>query len=516
MSFKNSLMIGGSDMWLYTFIPKLLNMTLTASIVIFCVLAARLLLKRAPKIFSYVLWVVVLFRLLCPVSITSNFSLLNNIDIPVSEKGSIDYIPSNIVHTENPSVQIPLPGISEAINAALSQGKEQLASDSLEAPILILALMWMAGIIGMVSYSIVSFIRLGQKLIGAVRLRGNIYLADYISSPFVLGIIRPKVYLPSTLAEKEQSYIIQHEQCHIRRCDHITKILAFIALCIHWFNPLVWVAFVLSSKDMEMSCDEATIKKMGTDIRADYSGSLLRLSSGKRIIAGSPLAFGEGDTRSRIKNIMNYKKPAFWVTVFAIIVILVLTIGLVSNPQNSNETTNFFSAFFANGYETSEVTDYEASAQEYKAHTSYQIFPDKIDSSMQSLNYFYQYKDFMFDPSIQRYFECSYDEENYKKEIKRLSQIQTEYEGERKMVRYDEKKFSYPAYITIDEYDHCYEFALLLGDNRIAYVFLQFINEENIGFDKEYLPLEYEQHKTENGYSIYLFEQTGGYSVGIY
>lgn len=308
-------------MWMYTLFPQILNMSLTASIVIVFVLLARLLLQKTPKIFSYALWAVVLFRLLCPVSMSSEWSLLKVFDVPLSEAGSMEYIPTDIVHTENLQVNIPAPGISEAI----------------ETPMAVAIFVWLIGMFALLLHSAISLIKLRRKLIGAVHLRDNVYLADYISSPFVLGLLRPKIYLPSKLTEQEQTYIIQHEQHHIRRFDPIVKILAFAALCVHWFNPLVWLAFMLSGKDMEMSCDEAVMKSMDSDIRAEYSTSLLSLATGRKIIAGTPLAFGEGDTKSRIQNVLNYKKPALWVITVSVITVVALGVGLMANPNNKKD-----------------------------------------------------------------------------------------------------------------------------------------------------------------------------------
>lgn len=320
----------------YTFMPTLLNMSLTASVAIVLVILLRLLLKKAPKVISYALWGVVLFRLLCPVSIGSDFSVYNLFDAPTEESGTvtsvIEYVPSNIVHTEYPSVVLPVPGISDAINETLSQGEEQLRADPLEGPIFIATCVWMAGVLAMVIYSIVSYIRLRGKLSVVVPLRDNIFIADDMKSPFVVGLFRPKIYLPCNLGNKEQEYIILHEQHHIKRLDHVMKALAFLALAIHWFNPLVWVAFVLASKDMEMSCDEAVIRKIGGDVRADYSASLLTLATGRRIIAGTPLAFGEGDTKGRINNLSKWKKPAVWVVLLAVVACVVLAVCLLTNP----------------------------------------------------------------------------------------------------------------------------------------------------------------------------------------
>lgn len=318
----------------YAFLPQLFNMSVTASVMIFAVLAVRLLLKKSPKVFSYGLWAVVLFRLLCPVSVTSDFSLLNIIDAPVTETGMVAYVPSDIVHMENPSVELPVPVVSEAVNSHLSQGQEQLAGDSLEFSISVAACIWGIGAAALVVYSVVQLVSLRRRLVGAVPLRDNIYLADHIDTPFAFGLFGPKIYLPSALSEKERDYIILHEQHHIRRGDHVVKILAFAALCLHWFNPLVWVAFVLSGRDMEMSCDEAVMKKIGSDIRAEYSESLLRFATEKKIMVGTPLAFGEGDTRGRIKNIMKYKKPVFWRIVIAVIICAAAAVCLLTNPSD--------------------------------------------------------------------------------------------------------------------------------------------------------------------------------------
>ena len=322
----------------YSFMPRLLNMSLTASVAIVLVILLRFALKKAPKVFSYALWGVVLFRLLCPISIGSSFSLFNLVDTPAEDYGYIssviEYVPADIVHTENPSVVLPVPGVSEVINEALPQGEEQLRADPLEGRTFVATVIWMMGVLAMGIYSIVSYLKLRFKLRVAIPLRENIFIADDIKSPFVVGLIRPRIYLPCNLSEKEQEYIILHEKHHIKRLDHVMKALAFIALAIHWFNPLVWVAFILAGKDMEMSCDEAVIRKVGSDVRADYSASLLTLATGRRIIAGTPLAFGEGDTKGRIHNLSKWKKPAVWIVILSVILCVILAVCLMTNPAN--------------------------------------------------------------------------------------------------------------------------------------------------------------------------------------
>lgn len=328
----------------YEIFPKILNMSVTASIIILFVLLARLCLRKAPKIYSYMLWAAVLFRLLCPVSISAPVSLLGALDAPVLENttstSTVEYVPSDIVHTEYPEVKLPISGINDVINDTLPQGEEQLVADPLEAPVSIVTYIWILGIAGMAGYASVSYLKLKKKLAPALHLRENIYVADHIPSSFVIGIVRPRIYLSSGLTEKEQKYVILHEQHHIRRCDHIFKALAFVALSIHWFNPLVWAAFIQSSKDMEMSCDEAVIKKMGEEIRADYSASLLNMATARKLSLGTPLAFGEGDTKGRIKNLARWKKPTLMITLTAALVCIVVILVCVFNPKEKETDFN--------------------------------------------------------------------------------------------------------------------------------------------------------------------------------
>ncbi|MGF7144890.1 beta-lactamase regulating signal transducer with metallopeptidase domain [Anaerotaenia torta] len=328
-------------MWLYTLLPKILNMSLTAGIVILSVLIARIPLRKAPRSFSYALWAVVLFRLVCPVSFSSELSLLGIFHTPAPTNNSITYIPSDIVHSSSPQVELPLPGISEAINRRLPRGQEQTVADPLEWRMAAATIVWLSGMAAMLLYSGISLLLLRRKLIGAVHLRDNIYLADHIPTPFVLGVLRPKIFLPSTLEEREQSYILLHEQTHIRRLDHIFKVAAFLALTVHWFNPLVWVAFTAFAKDMEVSCDEYVLRKMGEEIRQAYSASLLSLATGRHWINGSPLAFGEGNIKERIRNAMRFKKPAVWISIASILLVAALSIGLAANQVKSDPSSGW-------------------------------------------------------------------------------------------------------------------------------------------------------------------------------
>ncbi len=302
---------------------EICNMSVTASYIIIAVLFVRVLLIKAPKIFSYSIWSVVLFRLLTNFSFESFFSIFT---ITGQTEDTIRPFP------------IEFAKLPETTNV-IQEANSTVVVTALERPPfeIIYPTIWLIGIAVMVVYSVISLIKLRRKLIGATPLEKNIYIADHIDSPFVMGLIRPKIYLPSNLTDTERAFIINHEQTHIKRLDHITRILSFIALAVHWFNPLVWTSFVLSGKDMETSCDESVMKKMNTDIRADYSEALLKFATGKKLIAATPLAFGEGDTKSRVKNVMKYKKPVVWVSAICLILVSVIAVSLMSNSKDNEQ-----------------------------------------------------------------------------------------------------------------------------------------------------------------------------------
>jgi beta-lactamase regulating signal transducer with metallopeptidase domain len=324
-----------------------LNMSLTASFVIAAIMLARILLKRAPKAISYVLWVVAGFRLVFPFSFESVFSL-----IPFKTQ----LIPQTAALSENVSFSsaagAAYHAIGDAANGGLGTVTVYLGKSSDGYPIVTEAYhsqvwltfgsyLWIIGIAILLIYSFVSIILLKHRLSGAVILQDNIYRAENLKTPFVLGYIRPKIYIPSDLSEEEKSYIILHEQVHIKRLDHIAKLIAFLILCVHWFNPLVWVAFILMSTDMEMSCDEKVLKAMNEDVKKPYANTLLSLAAGRHILNGSPLAFGEGNVKGRIKNVLNYKRPRFWIVLCSIIIVAAIGIGLAANPKSASAFNGF-------------------------------------------------------------------------------------------------------------------------------------------------------------------------------
>lgn len=321
-----------------------LGMSATGSLVILAVLLARLALRKAPKAFSYALWAVALFRLLCPFTLDSAFSLLPSVRMvdAAGRGGGTDQVIQ---------IQTGIPALNSQVNGFLADhpyqegqptetggepGEELAPVINQSGPVpdwrTVPAAIWLAGTAALLGYGALSLLGLRRRLAGSVPLEGekNVRLAGHIPSPFVLGLVRPVIYLPSDLNEGERDYILLHERTHIRRFDHVTRGLAWLAAAVHWFNPLVWLAFYLAGRDMEMSCDEAVLRKMGREIRADYSASLLRLSQGGKLPAG-PLAFGGSGFQSRIKNILNYKKPAFWVAALALAGVCVIGAALATN-----------------------------------------------------------------------------------------------------------------------------------------------------------------------------------------
>ncbi|QHQ61416.1 hypothetical protein Ana3638_12040 [Anaerocolumna sedimenticola] len=314
-----------------------LNMSFTASYVILFVMLIRLPLKKAPKVISYALWGVAAFRLICPFSFESMFSLLPS--------GTAS-IPQYTISQQSPPINSGITDTASYINRSL-QSHAVTGNVNPYIYTIIGAVIWLLGVSVMLTYSIISVLILKRQLKYAQNTGNNIFEAGILKTPFVLGLVKPRIYIPTGLADEEKKYIIRHEQTHISRFDHLIKLSAYLIVSVHWFNPLVWIAFVLMSTDMELSCDERVIKEMGSDIKKAYSSSLLSLASDKRIINGSPLAFGEGNIKGRIKNVLNYKKPAFWIVIATVILVGGIGLGLAFNPKeiskvnDNNKSVNY-------------------------------------------------------------------------------------------------------------------------------------------------------------------------------
>lgn len=293
----------------------ILNLSIVSSFVILAVLILRLLLKKAPKAIRYVLWAMVGLRLAVPYSVESNLSIIPNAqDIDGNNISSTTYISSG--------------ELSGTLPVSTTQ-----SADIFE----ILGYVWIAGVALMLLYMAISLIIVHFMVRVRVKLKDNIYQCDHIHSPFVIGMFRPKIYINSALSDNDSKYIIAHEQMHITHRDHVTKPLAFVLLCVYWFNPLCWLSYFLFTKDIELFCDESVIKTLDKEEKKEYSSVLLKCSSKKNIVTACPLAFSENDTKHRVKNILSYKKPAFYIIIISVILCVVVFLLFMTNPVSAQE-----------------------------------------------------------------------------------------------------------------------------------------------------------------------------------
>ena len=329
--FRDIVLIsGGRRMFL-----EVLYRSMTAGGTILVILLLRVLLKRMPKRYFYLLWILVLYRLLCPFTLVSSCSLLGMLDredtgqVLTLENSVFPEVEAGETAPNNQAVWIDT--VAADVGQDVYDGIH--LSRNLGTVLWVAFHIWIVGVILILLYGIGSLLYFNRRLKGAVRVRDNIYLSDYIPTAFVIGIIQPRIYLPSSLTENEWEYVILHERTHIRRGDHIIRILSFVTLAVYWFHPLIWAAFYLSGKDMEMSCDEAVMRKMDRDIRAEYSTSLLQLSAGRKFSGGIPLAFGEKDVKKRIENVMRWRKPKPAVACAALTVLGVAVVILGTDPM---------------------------------------------------------------------------------------------------------------------------------------------------------------------------------------
>ena len=310
---------------------KIINMSISASWIVLAVLILRFVLKKAPKWINVLLWGIVAIRLICPFSFESTLSL-----IPSAET-----IPLNIGMDTTPTINSGISAINNAVNPIISQSNTPMAGASvnlLQITIGIYEYIWIFGMIALALYTAISYWRLRRKVDTAVRYKDNIFQSENVSFPFVLGIIKPRIYLPFKMNGQYLEYVVAHEQAHICRKDHWWKPLGFLLLMIHWFNPLMWLAYVLLCRDIELACDEKVIKELGNEQRGDYTQALVACSVNRRMIAACPLAFGEVSVKERVKSVMNYKKPAFWVIIISVIVCVGVAVCFLTNPKQDSYT----------------------------------------------------------------------------------------------------------------------------------------------------------------------------------
>lgn len=297
-----------------TLFLKVLNLSVSASFLIVAVILIRMLLQKSPKWIRYILWAMVAVRLIVPFSFESRFSLLPNAQ---------SYDSTNITS----DTYIPEVDTTYVVNTA---------SHTFNV-INVITAVWITGIVVMLTYMLISFIRVHRMVRESIKYEDNIYLCDYVVSPFVLGIIRPKIYLNSSMSKSESKYIIMHEQAHIRHRDNIWKPFGFVLLSVYWFNPIIWVAYFTFVKDIELFCDESVVKNLGLKRKKKYSQVLLSCSSEKNAISACPLAFAENDVIKRVKGVLSYKKPGLYVVVGSVIMCIVVMLAFMTNPVSAKD-----------------------------------------------------------------------------------------------------------------------------------------------------------------------------------
>lgn len=306
---------------------KLVNLSISASWLILAVLVLRIVLKKAPKWVMPLLWGVVALRLVCLFSIESALSL-----IPSAET-----IPSEIVTETREPVLYEQATLDIVTNPTLPSAAEVpvgVSRQQAQVDFNIYSILWLAGMAALLVHALVSAGKLKRKLATAILLRDNIYESEFVDSPFVFGVVKPNIYLPMHMDEGTAAYVIAHEHAHLARRDHWWKVLGYLVLALHWFNPLVWVAYILFCRDIELACDEKVVRGLDGAARADYSQALLSCAAPKRAVAACPLAFGEGNIKMRVKSALHYKKPAFWVAAAAVLAVVIVAVCFLTNPRS--------------------------------------------------------------------------------------------------------------------------------------------------------------------------------------
>ena len=306
---------------------KLVNLSISASWLILAVLVLRVVLKKAPKWVMPLLWGVVALRLVCLFSIESALSL-----IPSAET-----IPSEIVTETREPVLYEQATLDIVTNPTLPSAAEVpvgVSRQQAQVDFNIYSVLWLVGMAALLVHALVSAGKLKRKLATAILLRDNIYESEFVDSPFVFGVVKPNIYLPMHMDEGTAAYVIAHEHAHLARRDHWWKVLGYLVLALHWFNPLVWVAYILFCRDIELACDEKVVKGLDGAARADYSQPLLSCAAPKRAVAACPLAFGEGNIKTRVKSALHYKKPAFWVAAAAVLAVVIVAVCFLTNPKS--------------------------------------------------------------------------------------------------------------------------------------------------------------------------------------
>ena len=330
---------------------KIVNMSIAASWLILAVILLRVVLKKAPKWINVFLWALVAVRLLCPLFFESSLSLVPNAE-PIPQEVFMVEPPEN--HESPVFDPIENPNLPDVPPVSVDRSTEQIRWKSVFA-----TFGWMFGMGTMLVYATISYILVKRKVKASLHLRYNIWICDDIQTPFILGAIMPRIYIPSGTDEAQFPHIIAHENAHLKRRDHWWKPLGFLVLTIHWFNPLVWVAYILLCRDIELACDEKVIRKLNQGASIAYSEALLSCSVNRRMVMVCPLAFGEVGVKERVKRVLNYKRPAFWIIVVAVIVSVILAVCFLTNPKEKSTPEPIVNTLTESDVEWAQITVWE-------------------------------------------------------------------------------------------------------------------------------------------------------------
>lgn len=311
------------------FLINLLDMSIAASYLVIVIAIFRLIFRKVPKFINCIIWALVGIRLILPVSFDGIISLFPHKSPMIEEAVYFGRLAS-----AKTSQLIEKTVTNTLQNVVAIEGSSQDTPVNMFA--LILLVVWIMGMVVMLLYSVITYIHIYNKAKVSVRYRDNIYVGDYIDSPFILGIVRPKIYIPTDLSGEGMECVILHEKAHIKRHDNWWKFVGFLLLIVHWFNPILWVAYLMFCRDIEFACDEKVIKSLGCDRRQAYAQVLLEYSIPRYMLVAYPVAFGEVGVKMRIKSILNYKKPTFWAIVAAVVVCIGVGIAFITNPLSLN------------------------------------------------------------------------------------------------------------------------------------------------------------------------------------
>ena len=311
-----------------TLFLKIFEMSVTACWVVLAVILMRLILTRAPKWIRVILWSFVGLRLVLPFSIESIFSMIPRVSSS----------PITIYETETQAIVLDLPLFNQNIDSLTPNVGD--SADPLQILIFVISIVWILGVIAMLGYLLITYLKIKSKVKEAVLLEGNIWVCDNVTTPFILGVIKPKIYLPSSMDKSDIEFVIAHEKAHLRRLDHLWKPFAFLLLCVYWFNPLLWLAYTLLCRDIELACDEKVLNELGTEVKKPYCEALLNCSINRKTISACPLAFGENGIKRRVKSVLSFKPAGIIITALSVSLAIIVAITFLTDPENEDVKPN--------------------------------------------------------------------------------------------------------------------------------------------------------------------------------